>query len=374
MRHALSTPTPAGEPRTARVAPALIAWHERHGRHDLPWQLERTPYRVWVSEIMLQQTQVGTVLLYYPRFVQRFASVAALAGAPLDEVLHLWSGLGYYARARNLHRAAQQIVREHDGEVPRELQLLMGLPGIGRSTAAAIIALAYGGRAAILDGNVKRVMSRLFAIASPPGGRSTEQLLWHCAEQCTPEAEVAAYTQAIMDLGATVCIRSQPQCSCCPLRPECIAYRTDQVQRLPLPRQRAPRPLRRTVLLLALRSDGAVLLRRRPESGVWAGLWTPPEFSSAEAAAQFCSTELQGAQPLSQPLPLVRHRFTHFDLEIIPVRTTCAGALPVVSDRDDALWYRSCAPAAIGVPAPIAALINQLRAQEPQVCTRSMAR
>jgi A/G-specific adenine glycosylase len=350
----------ASAPCHTLIAPALIDWHGHSGRHDLPWQHDRVPYRVWVSEIMLQQTQVSTVVSYYQRFMQRFPSVTALAAAPLDEVLHLWSGLGYYARARHLHRAAQQIVRDHGGELPQELEQLTRLPGIGRSTAAAILALAHGRRATILDGNVKRVLSRVFGIAGRPGTRATEQLLWQCAERCTPRTHVATYTQAIMDLGATLCTRARPQCALCPLRTACVAYRSDRVHELPPARQRATRPLRRAVLLLASRTDGAVLLQRRPSRGVWASLWTPPQFDSLEAAALFCSTQLQGAQLEREALPPVAHRFTHFDLEMTPVRAYCTDIVARVAEVDEVLWYSPRTPARIGVPAPIATLLARL--------------
>ncbi len=350
----------AAAPSHTLIAPALIDWHAHGGRHELPWQHDRAPYRVWVSEIMLQQTQVGTVVGYYQRFMQRFPNVTALAAAPLDEVLHLWSGLGYYARARHLHRAAQQIVRDHGGELPLELAQLTRLPGIGRSTAAAILALAHGRRATILDGNVKRVLSRAFGIAGRPGTHATEQALWQCAERCTPSTDVATYTQAIMDLGATVCTRTRPQCALCPLRTTCVAYRSDRVHELPPARPRPARPLRRVVLLLASRADGAVLLQRRPSGGVWASLWTPPQFDSLEEAALFCTTRLRGAQLEREAMPPVAHRFTHFDLEMTPVRAHCTQLVARIAEVDALLWYSLRTPARIGVPAPIAMLLARL--------------
>ncbi|HEY5019612.1 MAG TPA: A/G-specific adenine glycosylase, partial [Steroidobacteraceae bacterium] len=307
------------------VAQALIPWHQGHGRHDLPWQNERTPYRVWVSEIMLQQTQVSTVIGYYQRFMQRFPDVVSLAVAPLDEVLHLWSGLGYYSRARNLQRAAQRIVSDFGGQLPDQREQLAQLPGIGRSTAAAILALARGRREAILDGNVKRVLARYFGIEGALSERATERELWDRAEQCTPSMQVAVYTQAIMDFGATLCTRRQPRCQQCPLQADCAAYRSGRVEQLPAPRARAVRRTRGVVMLLASREDGGVLLRRRPPHGVWGGLWTPPEFDSQEAAALFCGKALGDAKLEPLPLSLVRHAFTHFDLHITPVRARCDG-------------------------------------------------
>lgn len=345
---------------TWKLAPALIGWHARHGRHDLPWQRERTPYRVWVSEIMLQQTQVATVVGYYQRFMLRFPSVAALAAADLDEVLHLWSGLGYYSRARNLQRAAQVIVREHGGQLPAELPALQRLPGIGRSTAAAIIALAHDQRATILDGNVRRVLSRYFALGGRPGERASEQLLWHQAEACTPANDVAVYTQAIMDLGATVCTRHSPLCMYCPLSADCVAHRTGRIAQFPASRRRAPRRERQVVMLIAARGDGAVLLQRRPPQGVWGGLWVPPQFDSLQAARTYCAEHLAGVQAEAVALAPVQHSFTHFDLSITPLLARCAGGNAAVMEASGALWYNPREPARVGLPAPIANLLTSL--------------
>jgi A/G-specific adenine glycosylase len=339
------------------LAQALIEWHAAHGRHDLPWQQDRSPYRVWVSEIMLQQTQVITVIGYYERFLQRFPDVASLAAAPLDEVLHLWSGLGYYSRARNLHRSAQRVVSEYGGELPGEVDVLAELPGIGRSTAAAIVALALERRASILDGNVKRVLARYFAIDGSPGDSVTERELWHRAEQCTPQSDFAVYTQAIMDFGATMCTRRDPLCVRCPLREDCAAQRLGRVHELPAPRVRRARPRRQVVMLLAVDSDGQVLLQRRPPRGIWGGLWTPPEFEHEQAARRFCATTLGAARLDPEPLPRLRHAFTHFELEITPLRARCQRAL-MVMEGGATLWYNPREPARIGLPAPIAALLS----------------
>jgi A/G-specific adenine glycosylase len=345
------------EAQASPIAAALIAWHARHGRHDLPWQHQRSPYRVWVSEIMLQQTQVATVIGYYQRFMQRFPDIATLAAAPLDEVLHLWSGLGYYSRARNLHRSAQRVVSEYGGALPGEVDTLAELPGIGRSTAAAIVALAFGRRASILDGNAKRVLARYFAIDGPLGESTTERELWYRAEQCTPQADTEVYTQAIMDLGATLCTRREPLCMHCPLREDCVARRTGRAHELPAPRPRRTRPMRQVVMLLAVDPRGQVLLQRRPPQGVWGGLWTPPEFEHAAGAARFCATTLHAARLDPQPLPRLRHAFTHFELEITPLRASCPDALTVM-EGDGSLWYNPREPVRIGLPAPIAALLS----------------
>jgi A/G-specific adenine glycosylase len=338
------------------IADPLIAWHARHGRHDLPWQLDRSPYRVWISEIMLQQTQVATVLPYYQRFMQRFPDLASLAAAELDEVLHLWSGLGYYSRARNLHRTAQRVAAELGGEWPADVEALSGLPGIGRSTAAAIVALAFGRRATILDGNVKRVLARYFAIDGSPGHSATERELWQRAEQCTPATRISVYTQAIMDFGATLCTRSDPQCMYCPLREGCRAQRLGRTHELPAPRRRAARRTRQIVMLLATDPDGQVLLCRRPPQGIWGGLWTPPEFDDVAAASAYCASLGSGASLEPEALPRLRHGFTHFDLEIIPLRARCARSLPVM-EADRLLWYNARDPARIGLPAPIVTLL-----------------
>ena len=343
------------------LAEALIHWHRRHGRHELPWQVSRTPYRVWVSEIMLQQTQVATVIGYYERFMQRFPTVNALAAAPLDEVLHLWSGLGYYSRARNLHRAAQILVAAHAAQLPEDPEALERLPGIGRSTAAAIVALALDRRATILDGNVRRVLARYFGIEGAPGSAAVQSTLWQHAQACTPEHEVAIYTQAIMDFGATLCTRRQPLCMHCPLRGQCVAFRSGRVEALPTPRRRPERPTRRIVMLLAVREDGGVLLRRRPARGVWAQLWTPPEFTDIEHARAFCTPASCASL---QMLPLVRHAFTHFDLEITPLRATWTeadvGEPAVEGQAGFSLWYDVRQPARVGIPAPIATLLASL--------------
>jgi A/G-specific adenine glycosylase len=340
------------------LAPALLDWHDRAGRHDLPWQRDRTPYRVWVSEIMLQQTQVAAVIPYYQRFVQRFPHVRALADAPIDEVLHLWSGLGYYARARNLHRAAVRVRDEYAGDFPVSFADIASLPGVGRSTAGAILALARGERFAILDGNVRRVLARYFGVAGARADRSGAKRLWELSERCTPQARVADYTQAIMDLGATVCVRHRPLCAHCPLADGCFARRTGRQRELPAPRRALTRPARRVFMVVALEESGGVLLERRPESGVWGGLWCLPEFSTATAAAAFVRNNL-GEAVAPQPLAALEHAFTHFDLSITPLLVRCAARAAAV-EEGGGLWYNIREPARIGLPAPITALLARL--------------
>jgi A/G-specific adenine glycosylase len=349
--------------KSSHFSNTLIGWHERHGRHDLPWQRDPSAYRVWVSEIMLQQTQVATVIGYYDRFMQRFPDMVALAAAPIDEVLHLWSGLGYYSRARNLHRAAQVVVEQYDSMLSNVLEELVMLPGIGRSTAAAIISLAFNTRATILDGNVKRVLARYFAIDGPLNERSNEQTLWQYAEECTPQSNSAIYTQAIMDFGATLCTRAKPLCMHCPLQTECSAFRLGRVTELPMPRKRLTRPTRQVVMVLAVNKQGEVLLQCRPPQGIWGGLWTPPQFDSQQEASTYCEIELRSHAQDAQPMAQLRHAFTHFDLEITPVRVRCQHS-QMVAQGEGALWYSMRTPARIGLPAPIATLLARLELRE----------
>lgn len=339
------------------IAAALLSWHARAGRHDLPWQSPRTPYRVWVSEVMLQQTQVATVIPYFERFMARFPDVLALAEAPLDEVLHLWAGLGYYARARNLQRAARQIRDRHGGEFPRSFEAVAQLPGIGRSTAGAILALSFGERRPILDGNVRRVLTRWFGVDADPLARTTLEHLWTLAEACTPAQEVATYTQAIMDLGATLCVRRAPRCTACPIAEGCAARESGRQAELPRPRRRPQRPVRESIMLIARRTDGCVLLTRRPEQGIWGGLWCLPEFADRDGAQEFTRTRLRAAELAGASAePPLRHGFTHFDLVIRPLVARCAGSAGV-QDTDE-LWYNPRRPQGVGVPAPIRTLLQ----------------
>jgi A/G-specific adenine glycosylase len=340
----------------SQFAVELLAWFDHAGRKHLPWQQSPTPYRVWVSEIMLQQTQVITVIPYYERFMQRFPSVQELAAAPLDEVLHLWTGLGYYARARNLHRAATLIVQEHAGQFPASLAAVQALPGIGRSTASAILALASEQRHAILDGNVKRVLTRYFGIVGFPGEKKIETQLWSLAEQCLPQMRLRDYTQAIMDLGATLCTRSQPRCSECPFTASCIANREGLQTSLPTPRPKRMRPSREAFVLVVMNANGAVLLERRPPAGIWGGLWTFPQFDSEADAQTFA-----GERPSWQSLPVYRHAFTHFDLALQPLLVRDSQRMQIADD-DRYCWYDPLRPQRIGLAKPAADLIRQVSA------------
>jgi A/G-specific adenine glycosylase len=334
------------------IAPRLIAWHSKAGRHDLPWQQDPTPYRVWISEVMLQQTQVAAVIPYFERFVARFPDARALACAPTDEVLHLWSGLGYYARARNLQRAAQQILARHGGEFPVDFESVAALPGIGRSTAGAILALSRNQPYPILDGNVRRVLARLNAVPGRSGERAFENELWRIAAEQTPATRAARYTQAIMDLGATLCTRHKPRCGQCPFTAECVAHSAGAETQYPAPKKPLKRRARETWMLFAQAPDGSVHLVQRPPSGVWGGLWSPPEFASRGEAERVvdCATQLREGEPLL-------HVFTHFDLKIHPLWTSVNG-VPGVAEQGAGMWYNAARPARVGLPKPVAELLK----------------
>ncbi len=326
----------------------LIDWQRRHGRSGLPWQGTRDPYRVWLSEVMLQQTQVSTVLGYYGRFLERFPDVQALAAAPLDEVLALWSGLGYYSRARNLHRCAQAVVAQHGGAFPRSAEALAGLPGIGRSTAAAIAAFCFGERVAILDGNVKRVLSRVLGFADDLARAPAVAALWAEATALLPDRDIDVYTQGLMDLGATLCTQRRPACLHCPVSADCAARAEGAPERYPVKSRRSARG-RRSHALLWLRQGGRHWLVQRPHRGVWAGLWSLPEFDSADAL----QARVAGWRGHGEWLPAVQHALTHFEWTLQPLVWT----LPVRAARPAGLpegrWFESEEALALGLPAPI---------------------
>jgi A/G-specific adenine glycosylase len=345
-----------------QFAQRLLDWFAVHGRHTLPWQMNPTPYRVWVSEVMLQQTQVATVIPYYERFMARFPDVDSLASAPLDEVLHLWTGLGYYARARNLQACAQVLVARHGGEFPQGIDAVIELPGIGRSTAGAILAISRGQRHPILDGNVKRALARVFGIAGDPTSKVVLAALWAQSDACTPTQQVAAYTQAIMDLGATMCIRSRPACTVCPMNKGCVAALEGRQAELPGKKQKRIRPSHEATLLIAQTGKNgatAIFVERRPASGLWGGLWSPPQFNSSEDALEWCRREL-GATAESQMLAPIEHAFTHFDLRLNPLQVFCEPSAKV-GEGDSCLWYQLDAPPRIGLPQPVAQLFERLR-------------
>jgi A/G-specific adenine glycosylase len=341
-------------------AARVLAWFDEHGRKDLPWQCD-DPYRIWVSEIMLQQTQVQTVIPYYQRFIARYPDLTALATAAVDDVLHHWSGLGYYARARNLHKAAQVIRVSHDGVFPQDIDAVQALPGIGRSTAGAILSLAFGQRHAILDGNAKRVLARHAAIEGWPGKTSVAERLWALAEKYTPANRVDAYTQAMMDLGATLCTRTKPACALCPVHEDCVAFRQAAIAAYPGRKPKKAKPLKQTTMLLAV-SDNAVYLERRPAAGIWGGLWSLPELDAdAESIDAWCESTTGTPMTGSEHWQPMRHSFSHYDLDIRPVVIRVTPAKNVVADRDDAVWYRLDDVPPGGLAAPVQKLIATLR-------------
>jgi A/G-specific adenine glycosylase len=337
----------------------LLSWHSQHGRHDLPWQQERTLYRVWVSEIMLQQTQVSTVIPYFERFMARFADSRTLADASQDEVLHFWTGLGYYARARNLHKAAQIIRDEYADQFPQEYDLVFALPGIGRSTAGAILAQALGQRHTILDGNVKRVLTRLYAIEGWPGKKDVENQLWEIAESLTPSQQLTDYTQAIMDLGATACSRKS-NCPVCPVIDLCAAHKQDLVSSYPTPKKRKVLPVKTTHMLVLKNDNGEVLLLQRPPSGIWGGLWSLPEYSDYESSNvhQWCEQQLGLLVTEVETQPVFRHTFSHFHLDITPVHVQVKALTNQVMEADNRVWYNTAQPESLGLPAPVLKILN----------------
>lgn len=339
-------------------ATQVLDWFDRHGRHDLSWQQNPTAYRVWVSEIMLQQTQVTTVIPFFTRFMARFPDIESLASAPLDEVLHYWTGLGYYARCRNLHKAAQQIMQQ-GGRFPEGVPALLALPGIGRSTAGAIASLSMGQHAAILDGNVKRVLARFHAVAGWPGEAATLQTLWDIAERYTPAQRTAAYNQAMMDLGATCCTRTRPACNRCPLRSRCEAHALGQETQFPGRKPKKALPVK-SVCFLILRQQDAVLLEKRPPTGIWGGLWSFPE--SSDTHHGMTHTILSGySEPLKPSTqPTFRHTFSHYHLDITPLLIDVGSASRQVMEPERYLWYNLHNAPEVGLAAPVKQLLMQL--------------
>jgi len=371
--------TESGSAAADSFADAVIDWFEIHGRQDLPWQADPSPYRVWVSEIMLQQTRVGTVIPYFRRFMARFPDVAALAAADIDQVLHLWTGLGYYARARNLHKAARTIVEEHGGRFPDTLAELERLSGIGRSTAGAILALAHGRRAPILDGNVKRVLARCFAIEGYPGNGKTRSELWALAERLlqhwlddshtgSGRNRIAAYTQGMMDLGATLCTRTNPDCPQCPLQHRCLARQRGEIDRYPGRKPAKILPVRSVTMFILQDSEGRVLLEKRPPNGIWGSLYSLPQVETHDGAPTL-PANLSGLRLANEPhseLPPFSHSFTHFQLDITPLHYRLAQTVSAVADSGRWLWYSIADPAEVGLAAPVRKLLAALASAEPQ--------
>ena len=334
----------------------VLAWFDVHGRKDLPWQQAITPYSVWLSEIMLQQTQVATVIPYFNAFIERFPSIEQLAKAPLDHVLHQWSGLGYYARARNLHKAAQLIVGQ--GYFPETLDELVALPGIGISTAGAILSIVFKKSEPILDGNVKRVLARFKAVNGWPGNSQVNKELWAISAQLTPIARVADYTQAMMDLGATICTRSKPACDRCPLESHCIARQQGIVSLLPTPKPRKVLPVKSLILLMLSNNLNQVYLERRPPTGIWGGLWSLPEFDDIDAVHDWCLAKQIAAYDTGM-LAVQRHTFSHYHLDYKTLLIQTDNPINFVMEANQSLWYNLEQNDALGLPAPIKQLLQQ---------------
>ena len=343
----------------AQFQKSLLTWFDQHGRKDLPWQKNKTPYRVWVSEIMLQQTQVNTVIPYYERFMKTLPSLKHLANATEDEVLHLWTGLGYYSRARNLHRAAQKIQTELKGQFPDTLEGINALPGVGLSSTGAILSIAFKQKATILDGNVKRVLSRYIGLTDPINLPASETLLWDTARRYTPAKRVEDYTQAIMDLGATLCTRSKPQCGNCPLQKTCEGYALGVAASIPRKTASKAIPTKKAAFLL-IEHDGHILLEKRPAKGIWGGLYVLPQLENAPSLAdikKFCADNYAIKVKSCEVLETFRHTFTHFHLECSPHRVVWAGK-KLALDSQTQVWYNPLKPKTLGLPKPIISILR----------------
>ena len=339
---------------------AVIGWQKQHGRHALPWQNTRDAYRIWLSEIMLQQTQVTAVIPYYQKFLQSFPTVESLAAAPSEAVMSHWSGLGYYTRARNLHRCAQRVTTEYGGRFPDDPELLADLPGIGRSTAAAIAAFSYGKRAAILDGNVKRVFARVFGVEGFPGAKAVEDQLWRRAVALLPQADMESYTQGLMDLGATLCVRGKPACDRCPLASRCVALATGRTAELPVRKPKKAVPEKETMMLV-ISEGNEVLLEQRPDSGIWGGLLSLPELPLSPDADAFGTAVEMAMQPFGviaacRKLQPFSHVFTHFKLHISPYQVVLEKRRPHVAESVH-VWYPIAQLADAPLPAPVKKLL-----------------
>lgn len=338
----------------------LLTWFDEYGRKHLPWQNPITPYRVWLSEIMLQQTQVDTVIPYFERFVARFPDVDALAAAQQDDVLHLWTGLGYYARARNLHRCAQILNEQYQSTFPADVTLLESLPGIGRSTAAAIASIAFEQPTAILDGNVKRVLARHQAISGWPGEKAVADQLWQIAEHYMPQKRCRDYTQAIMDLGATVCHRSRPQCALCPVAADCQALAQDNTAAYPGKKPKKEKPVKSAYFVLIQAPNGDILLNQRPPTGIWGGLWSVPELDVNPRTLKRQITQSYGQIKALEKWTPWRHTFSHYHLDIHPVLCKLEKRPRNVMESPPSIWYNLHKPSNIGLAAPVKKLLEQL--------------
>lgn len=347
---------------------AILNWYEQYGRKTLPWQQNKTPYKVWLSEIMLQQTQVSTVIPYFERFMARFPTVIDLANADQDEVLHLWTGLGYYARARNLHKAAQVIANHHDGVFPTTLDEVMALPGVGRSTAGAVLSLSLSQPHPILDGNVKRTLARCFAVEGWPGKKPVENKLWEIAETLTPTTDTDKYNQAMMDMGAMVCTRSKPKCDLCPVADRCEARVQGRQMDFPGKKPKKTLPVKQTSFLLIQYQD-EIWLEQRPPSGLWGGLWCLPEAAEHTLEVDIAD-KLHNIKPVkTEVLTAFRHTFSHFHLDIVPIKVSVAERPQIIMEANQGLWYNLSQPAKVGLAAPVKKLLTLLEHERQQSLT-----
>ena len=364
MTKQLSLPPQGSTSCATSFAERVLTWFDLHGRKDLPWQQDISPYRVWISEIMLQQTQVNTVIPYYLKFMASFPDVMSLANADQDEVLKHWSGLGYYARARNLHKAAQTIRDEYAGEFPEDIKQLIDLSGIGRSTAAAILSIACQQSHAILDGNVKRVLARYYAVKGWTGSTKVQKQLWHYAEDLLPSdklSRTADYTQAMMDLGATICVRGKPKCEVCPLNVDCKALQLGKTQDYPQPKPKKILPERSTFMLIIQNQQGEVFLQKRPAMGIWGGLWSFPQFEKESEAENWLQDQFKTGLDIYKSLPKVVHTFSHFRLTIKPYLLQMESAEQRIMEANTQLWYNINTEFNGGLAAPISTLLDSIR-------------
>jgi len=350
--------------RDKQFSNAVVKWHDQHGRKTLPWQLDRTPYRVWISEIMLQQTQVATVIPYFEKFMQRFPDVVALADAEADQVMYYWSGLGYYARARNLHKAAQIIRDNFNGKFPQDLEQVMALPGIGRSTAGAILSLACRQPHAILDGNVKRVLARYFMIDGWYGNTKVLDRLWEKAIQLTPVERVDAYNQAMMDIGSLICTRSKPVCEVCPVKKGCLSLKENKQSEYPTPKPKKNIPVKSVRMAILRNTDNAFLLERRPPTGIWGGLLSFPEIPDNASVARWCAEQFGVTVGKQQVCPAVRHTFSHFHLDITPIVLPVKSRSRHIMDQGQWVWYKGQSTEVGGLAAPVKRLISELESAD----------
>ncbi|WP_394200181.1 A/G-specific adenine glycosylase [Shewanella waksmanii] len=335
----------------------VVTWYDNHGRKHLPWQQQKTPYKVWISEIMLQQTQVATVIPYYERFISRFATITDLADAEQDEVLHYWTGLGYYARARNLHKAAQLIRDDYEGKFPEQFDQVIALPGIGRSTAGAILSLSLGQHHPILDGNVKRVLARHAAIEGWPGTKAVENALWQLTEQYTPQAEIQKYNQAMMDLGASICTRSKPQCSACPIAVDCQAQRAGKQSEYPGKKPKKQIPAKSAYMLAVIDSEQTMMIKR-PAAGIWGGLWCFPQFDNLDELTRY--VELNQLMLDNVELTAFRHTFSHFHLDITAYVAFTTPTSNQIMEPNRTVWYNIATPPKVGLAAATERILASL--------------